>query len=140
LQLIYNIKEATKVANDSVLNKKTVLVADDESSVLYSVRRILGDKYSIIEASNGKEAVRLAQSQKPDIIFMDTMMPEKDGLIALSEIRANDDTKTVPVIMLTGLDYELNKKLAQTLGASGYITKPFKAQDILDAVSNLGIV
>lgn len=125
------------MVNDSVSNKKTVLVADDESSVLYSVRRILGDKYSIIEASNGEEAVRLAQSHKPDIIFMDTMMPEKDGLIALSEIRANDDTKTIPVIMLTGLGYELNKKLAQSLGASGYITKPFQAQDILDSVNNL---
>jgi CheY-like chemotaxis protein len=127
------------MAGKSVPNKKTVLVADDEPSVLYSVRRILGDKYSIIEAGNGKEAVRLAQSHRPDIIFMDTMMPEKDGLTALSEIRASEDTKTIPVIMLTGLDYELNKKLAQTLGASGYITKPFKAHDILDAISNLRI-
>jgi two-component system alkaline phosphatase synthesis response regulator PhoP len=133
------MKEVTTVANKPVLKKKKVLVADDESSVLYAVRRILGNEHSIIEASNGEQAVRLAQTHKPDIIFMDTMMPEKDGLTALSEIRANDATKTIPVIMLTGLDYELNKKLAQTLGASGYITKPFKAQDILDAISNLGM-
>lgn len=126
------------MADESISNKKTVLVADDESSVLYSVRRILGDKYSIIEASNGKEAVRLAQSQKPDIIFMDTMMPEKDGLLALSEIRANKETETIPVIMLTGIGYELNKKLAQSLGASGYITKPFQAQDILNSINSIG--
>ena len=65
------------------------------------------------------------------------MMPGKDGLIALSEIRANEDTKTIPVVMLTGLGYELNKKLAQSLGASGYITKPFTAQDILDTIRGL---
>jgi CheY-like chemotaxis protein len=131
------MKEVTTVANKPVLKKKKVLVADDESSVLYAVRRILGNEHSIIEASNGEQAVRLAQTHKPDIIFMDTMMPEKDGLTALSEIRANDATKTIPVIMLTGAGYELNKKLAQSLGASGYITKPFTAQDILDTISNL---
>jgi CheY-like chemotaxis protein len=125
------------VADESVLKKKKVLVADDESSVLYSVRRILGNEHSIIEASNGEQAVRLAQTHKPDIIFMDTMMPEKDGLTALSEIRANEDTKTIPVVMLTGAGYELNKKLAESLGASGYITKPFTAQDILDTMNNL---
>jgi CheY-like chemotaxis protein len=127
----------TTVADESVLRKKKVLVADDESSVLYSVRRILGNEHSIIEASNGEQAVRLAQTHKPDVIFMDTMMPEKDGLTALSEIRANEATKAIPVIMLTGAGYELNKKLAESLGASGYITKPFTAQDILDTISNL---
>jgi two-component system alkaline phosphatase synthesis response regulator PhoP len=131
------MREVTTMADESALKKKKALVADDESSVLYSVRRILGNEHSVIEASNGGQAVRLAQTHKPDIIFMDTMMPEKDGLTALSEIRANEDTKTIPVIMLTGLDYELNKKLAQSLGASGYITKPFTAQDILDAINNL---
>jgi CheY-like chemotaxis protein len=125
------------MADESVLRKKKVLVADDESSVLYSVRRILGNEHSIIEASNGEQAVRLAQTHKPDVIFMDTMMPEKDGLTALSEIRANEATKAIPVIMLTGAGYELNKKLAESLGASGYITKPFTAQDILDTISNL---
>jgi CheY-like chemotaxis protein len=131
------MKEVTAMTDKSVPSKKKVLVADDESSILYSVRRILGNEHFVIEASNGEQAVRLAQTHKPDIIFMDTLMPEKDGLTALSEIRANENTKTIPVIMLTGLDYELNRKLAQTIGASGYITKPFKAQDILDTVSNL---
>jgi two-component system alkaline phosphatase synthesis response regulator PhoP len=131
------MKEVATVADESVLKRKKVLVADDEPSVLYSVRRILGNEHSVIEASNGEQAVRLAQTHKPDIIFMDMMMPEKDGLTALSEIRANEDTKTIPVIMLTGAGYELNKKLSQSLGASGYITKPFTAQDILDTISNL---
>jgi CheY-like chemotaxis protein len=131
------MKEVTTVADESVLKKKKVLVVDDEPSVLYSMRRILGNEHTLIEASNGEQAVRLAQTHKPDIIFMDTMMPEKDGLTALSEIRANKDTKRIPVIMLTGLGYELNKKLAQSLGASGYITKPFTTQVILDTMSNL---
>ncbi len=117
--------------------KKRVLVADDDPSILYSVKRVLGDSYIIIEANNGREAVNLAQSHKSDIILMDMMMPEKDGLTACSEIKANEATKAIPVVMLTGTSYELNKKLAESMGASGYVTKPFKPQELLDMISQL---
>ncbi len=117
--------------------KKKVLVADDDPSILYSVRRVLGNSYIVIEASNGEEAVNLAQSHKPDIILMDMMMPEKDGLTACAEIKANEATRAIPIVMLTGTGYELNKKLAESMGASGYVTKPFKPQELLDAISQL---
>ncbi len=117
--------------------KKKVLVADDDPSVLYSVKRILGDRYAVLEAKNGNEAVALAQSHNPAIILMDMMMPEKDGLTAAAEIKANEATTAIPIVMLTGVGYELNKKLAEGIGASGYITKPFKPQELLDAISKL---
>lgn len=117
--------------------RKRILVADDDPSVLYSVRRVLENSYYVIEASNGVEAVHLAQSQKPDIIFIDMMMPEKDGLTACAEIKANEATKAIPIVMLTGTGYELNKKLAKSMGASGYVTKPFKPQELLDTISKL---
>ena len=104
---------------------RKVLVADDDPSVLYSVKRVLGDKYTVIEASNGNEAINLAKSHRPDIILMDIMMPEKDGYIASAEIKANEATKAIPIVMLSGVGFELNKKLAENVGASGYITKPF---------------
>ena len=114
---------------------RKVLVADDDPSVLYSVKRVLGDKYTVIEASNGNEAINLAKSHRPDIILMDIMMPEKDGYIASAEIKANEATKAIPIVMLSGVGFELNKKLAENVGASGYITKPFKSQELLDTIS-----
>ncbi len=126
------------MANQTKSAKKKILVADDEPSVLYSVRRILGDKHIVIEANDGEQAVVLAQEHRPDIIFMDMMMPKKDGLTACSQIRANEATKGIPIIMLTGVGYELNKKLAETMGASAYITKPFKPQELLDVINSFG--
>ncbi len=117
--------------------EKKVLVADDDPSVLYSVRRVLGNSYTVIEASNGEEAVHLARSHKPDIVLMDMMMPEKDGLTACAEIKADEATKAIPIVMLTGVGYELNKKLAESIGASGYVTKPFRPQELLETISKL---
>lgn len=117
-------------------NKKKVLVADDDASIVYSVKRVLGNIYVVIEATNGEEAVNMTQRHKPDIVLMDMMMPKKDGLTACAEIKANKDTKAIPVVMLTGIGYQLNKDLATSMGASGYITKPFKPQELLDTVSS----
>ncbi|MBI4186724.1 MAG: response regulator [Chloroflexi bacterium] len=118
------------------LSKKKVLVADDDPSIIYSVKRVLGNSYSVIEASNGEEAVNLSQRHKPDIILMDMMMPKKDGITACAEIKANQTTNAIPIVMLTGVGYQLNKDLAASTGASGYITKPFKPQELLDTISN----
>ncbi len=120
--------------------KRKVLIADDDSSVLYSVRRVLGEHYNVIEANDGNEAVNLAKSHRPDIILMDIMMPEKDGYTATSEIKANESTKAIPIVMLTGVGFELNKKLAENVGASGYITKPFKPQELLDTVNKFVLI
>lgn len=120
--------------------KRKVLIADDDSSVLYSVRRVLGEHYNVIEANDGNEAVNLAKSHRPDIILMDIMMPEKGGYTATSEIKANESTKAIPIVMLTGVGFELNKKLAENVGASGYITKPFKPQELLDTVNKFVLI
>jgi DNA-binding response OmpR family regulator len=66
---------------------------------------------------------------------MDVLMPEKDGLQACYEIKANLATKDIPVVMLTAIDLEMNKKLAANWGADGYMTKPFTPQELLDAVT-----
>ena len=64
-------------------------------------------------------------------------MPGKDGLTASAEIRSNPETQAIPIIMITGVGYELNIKLAGVFGVSKYITKPFKPQDLLDAVNSV---
>jgi len=125
------------VAYQAKSGRKKILVADDDAADRKLVRMVLGKAHSVIEAGDGEQAVVLAQQHKPDVIMLDMMMPRKDGLTACSEIRANPLTKAIPIIMLTGVGYELNEKLAVSLGVNRYITKPFNAQDLLDVIDGL---
>jgi len=65
---------------------------------------------------------------------MDVLMPNLDGYTACHEIKKDETTRVIPVVMLTGIGHELNRKLAQEMGADGYITKPFNLQDLLETV------
>jgi CheY-like chemotaxis protein len=115
---------------------KKILIADDEETVRSLVRRLLGKSYRIIEADNGEEAVKVAVNQKPDLILMDILMPKMDGLTACYAIKRNQATKAIPVIMLTAVDYDLNRKLSQdVMGAQGYITKPFESQALMKMIA-----
>ncbi len=117
-----------------VPEKKEILVADDEPSMRLLVKSILSGSYTVIEAADGQEAVEAAMHQQPALILMDILMPRKDGLQACYEIKANLATKEIPVVMLTAVDQELNKKLCAELGADQYLTKPFSPKDLLDTV------
>ena len=117
--------------------KKKLLIADDESIIRLMVRRIFEREYVVLEAKNGKEAVDMALRHIPDIILMDMMMPDTDGLTALNTIRANKRASSIPVIMFTGAGYELNEVLARSLGAKAYLRKPVTPQELRDAVSKI---
>ncbi len=111
--------------------RKTIAIVDDEKSVRALVKRFLEDRYIVLEASDGEEAVNLARTQKPDLILMDIMMPKVDGYVACSIIKTDQTTKEIPVVMLTAVNHELNVKFSQDMGASGYITKPFNVDEVL---------
>jgi two-component system alkaline phosphatase synthesis response regulator PhoP len=116
-------------------NKKKVLIVDDEPGVRELVQRILSKSYAVLEAQDGAEAVDMSRSQKPDIILMDMMMPKVDGLTACYLIKKDEATKKIPVVMITAVGFDLNKKLSQDImGADGYVTKPFTPQDLQTAV------
>lgn len=113
-----------------------ILIADDEETVRSLVKRLLGKTYKVIEADNGEEAVKVAVNQKPDLILMDILMPHMDGLTACYAIKRNQATKEIPVIMLTAVDYDLNRKLSQdVMGAQGYITKPFNSEALMTMIA-----
>ena len=117
------------------LSGKKILIADDEPSVRALVKKLLSKNYIVLEANDGEEAVNIAFNQKPDLILMDILMPKMDGLTACYAIKANQATKAIPVVMLTAVDYELNKKLSKDImGACGYITKPFSSRDLRDTI------
>jgi two-component system alkaline phosphatase synthesis response regulator PhoP len=112
-------------------NKKKVLIVDDEPGVRQLVNRILSKSYAVLEAQDGAEAVDVTRSQKPDIILMDMMMPKVDGLTACYVLKKDEDTKQIPVVMITAVGYDLNKRLSQDImGADGYVTKPFTPEDL----------
>jgi len=116
------------------MEKTRILVVDDEQTVRLLVRRFLSDKFAVLEASDGEEAVDMARKHKPALILMDIMMPNMDGYNACHAIKTDEATKAIPVVMLTAVGYELNKKLAESVGADGYITKPFALEKLLDTI------
>jgi len=119
------------------MDKKKILIADDELNVRSLVSRMLDKDYIVIEATNGEEAIDIAKRQEPALILMDLIMPKMDGYTACFSIKTDQATKEIPVVMLTGVGHEFNKKFAQEMGADGYITKPFSADELLHQVKQV---
>ena len=119
------------------MDKKKILIADDEVSIRLTVGRLLENDYAILEAANGAEAVEIAKGQKPDLILMDLIMPKMDGYTACAQIKADEETRGIPVIVLTAIGHELNKKYATEMGAAGYLTKPFNIKELLKLITSL---
>lgn len=117
------------------MDKHKILVVDDEPSVRLTITRTLEKSYCVIEAENGEEAIRIAKEQKPDLVLIDLMMPKMDGYTACSKIKSSEETKEIPVLILTAIGHELNKKYANEMGADGYITKPFTHEELLNTIS-----
>ena len=116
------------------MKKAHILVVDDEQTIRLLVKRFLSDKFVVLEAIDGAEAIDMARKHKPGLVLMDIMMPNVDGYNACSMIKSDQETKKMPVVMLTSLGYELNEKLAKEVGADGYITKPFTRVKLLDII------
>jgi two-component system alkaline phosphatase synthesis response regulator PhoP len=119
------------------MDKKKILIADDEVSIRLSVGRLLENDYVVLEAANGAEAVEIAKGQQPDLILMDLIMPKMDGYTACAQIKADKETRGIPVIVLTAIGHELNKKYATEMGAAGYLTKPFNIKELLKLITTL---
>ena len=119
------------------MDKRRILICDDEETVRLLVRKMLDKDYIVLEATNGEEAVETAKTQQPDLILMDLIMPKMDGYTACSEIAAGQATREIPVVMLTAVGHEFNKKYATEMGAAGYVTKPFTTHELVEAISRL---
>ncbi len=114
----------------------TVLIADDEKEIRDLLRLYLENEgYRIIEASDGMEAIKAVKEKHPDICLLDIMMPGKDGLSVLKEIR---DESNIPVIMISARTADVERILGLNLGADDYIPKPFNPLEVAARVkSNL---
>jgi twitching motility two-component system response regulator PilH len=111
---------------------KKVLVVDDVASDCKRICDILaGLNAEIIVANNGKEAVEKAQSEQPDLIFMDVVMPEVDGYSACRQITTHDTTKDIPVVIVSSKNQKADKVWAQLQGAVAMVSKPYEDQEII---------
>jgi len=117
--------------------KKKALIVDDEPNVRRLLHTILNKNFEVFEGEDGKQAIEIANTQKPDVILMDMMMPKMDGLTACHAIKQNPATRSIPIIMVTAIGFELNVKLSQQMGASGYVTKPFSSQVLLEKIAEV---
>lgn len=112
-----------------------VLIADDHRLFAEALEAILGgdDRITVIgHAGDGREAVRLAQDLKPDVVLMDISMPVLDGIEAARQIRTTDDEACI--LMLTGSNSRSDVDRARKAGAAGYVTKDRIAAELIDAI------
>lgn len=117
--------------------KFKLLVVEDHLDMQQFIKGLLHQDYHVSLAVNGKEALKTLQTEKIDLIISDVMMPEMNGYTLLQKLKASDDYRNIPVIMLTALDNESSKLKALTIGVDDYLAKPFSAEELLARIYNL---
>jgi DNA-binding response OmpR family regulator len=108
-----------------------ILVVDDERVIVSTLKIFLeSDNYIVIEAYTGDGAIRKARREAPDLILLDIMLPDMTGYEICNRIRKDPLTRSIPIIMLTGMIGAADKIAGLDLGADDYITKPFDLNDL----------
>lgn len=116
-------------------NKKKILIVDDEPDIVDFISYNLNKEgYNTISAVNGKEAIHIAKSETPDLILMDIMMPEMDGIQACREIKELRKLKHTPIVFLTAKTEEYTEIAGFDAGADDFISKPIKPRILLSRI------
>ena len=115
------------------MTSRTILVVDDEPFICRSLTFILRkDNYRVMEARNGEEALAAIREHRPDLVFLDVMMPKINGIQVTEQVRADPELVNVKIILLTARGQESDRELGKTAGAFDYMTKPFSPMKILE--------
>ena len=115
-----------------------ILIADDEPNQLELMSFNLSNAgYSIIKATNGKEAIELIENDSPDLIILDWMMPKMSGIDVCRTLRSRSETKQIPIIILSARSEDSDKSLGLDTGADDYISKPFSPKELISRVNAL---
>lgn len=122
-------------------NGKTVLIVDDEEDIHDYLGSLLQDHgYRIVIAVDGEDALQKIEAQRPDLITLDVSMPAKSGVRFYREVKAHDDWKSIPVIMITGVAAEFKQFISsrrQVPPPEGYMSKPIDRAKIVEMVGRL---
>jgi len=116
--------------------KNTVLIVDDENANLDVLGDILGAEYTIYTTKNGYSAIDMAGKYLPDVILLDIMLPDINGFLVISKLKASEKTRHIPVIIITALDTIEDEEKSLDLGAADFIFKPFSAKVVQSRVRN----
>lgn len=116
------------------MSKKKILCVDDSETILYFEKMVLAATYDLIAAKNGRLGFEAALAQKPDLVLMDLMMPEMDGIEALKAIKEHEEIKHIPVIMVTTKSEKDRVEACYKLGCSDYVSKPINKIELLTKV------
>ena len=115
------------------MTQRTILVVDDEPFICRSLTFVLRkDNYKVYEARNGEEALAAIKEHKPDLVFLDVMMPKINGFEVTERVRSDPELAGVKIILLTAKGQESDREVGKTAGANDYMTKPFSPTKILD--------
>jgi CheY-like chemotaxis protein len=121
--------------------KKTILIIDDEpDTVTYFSSLLEDDGFDTLSAENGEEGLKMVQKSRPDLITLDVSMPETSGVRCYRELRGNEEWKSIPVIMITGVSEDFRgfiSKRKQVPPPDGYLAKPVDEKELLELVHKL---
>ncbi|WCJ59943.1 response regulator transcription factor [Fontisphaera persica] len=118
--------------------KPKILVVDDEPDAVELIEfNLKGAGFDVISADDGAEAVQKARTAQPNLIILDVMLPEMDGMEVCKTLRRDPATAKIPIIMLTAKAAEIDRVLGLELGADDYVTKPFSPRELVLRVKNM---
>jgi len=119
------------------MGAKKLLLVDDSNTVLLMEKMLLANEgYQLVTATNGREAVLKAQAEKPDLILLDVVMPDLNGFEACKQIRAREETRHIPVIMVTTRSEATNVQIGFESGCNDYVTKPINGVELITKIKN----
>ena len=119
------------------MNKK-ILIVDDEPNIVISLEFLMRrEGFEVTVAQDGEEALRRIAEEQPDLVLLDVMMPKINGFDVCARLRENPALADMRIVMLTAKGREAEIRKGLSLGADGYITKPFSTRDMVTQVRNL---
>ncbi|GFE49855.1 response regulator [Roseobacter cerasinus] len=117
---------------------KQVLLVEDEMNIVEAIRFLLSrEGWDVDTHSDGASAIDVIRDRKPDLVVLDVMLPGKSGFDILEELRGDDATADLPVLMLTARGQSRDREMAEKAGVSRFMTKPFSNTEVLTAVRDL---
>ena len=120
------------------MSKMKVLVVDDSPTDLkLMIQPFLNQGYELVTATDGEEALKKAQTEQPDLMVLDVIMPKINGFKVCRQIKGSAELKNIKIILLTSRNQESDKFWGKKQGADAYITKPFTGEDLLSTAAGL---
>ncbi|MDM7916135.1 MAG: response regulator transcription factor [Candidatus Eisenbacteria bacterium] len=120
------------------MDRKRILVVDDEIYIVHILEFSLTmEGFTVLTASNGEEALRMIDQERPDLVVLDIMMPKLDGYEVVAALRKDEQFQSLPVILLSAKGRPIDREAGLAAGADDYITKPFSPRKLIEKIREI---